>query len=158
MDVQSTVGLLLPGLTMLSFAPRASGQNSDVAVVVNSGNPVTNVSLGDLRRIFAGTKHSWPGGEAIKLVTRGPGCAERTTLLKLLAMSEIEYKQYWTAQIFRGEADAEPFTVPSVGMQKEALNLFPGAISLVKVMEIKPGMKVLKVDGLLPGDARNPLR
>ncbi len=98
------------------------------------------------------------GGKAIKLVTRGPGCTERIALLKLLAMSEIEYKEYWTAQIFRGEADAEPFTVPSVGMQKEALNLFPGAISLVKIMDVKPGMKVLKVDGLLPGDAGYPLR
>jgi hypothetical protein len=27
-------------------------------------------------------------------------------LLKLLAMSENEYEQYWTAQVFRGEADA----------------------------------------------------
>lgn len=159
MGVKSMATLLLLGLTMLCFAPRVSGQNNDLAVVVNSGNPVTNVSLGDLRRIFAGTKHSWPGGKAIKLVTRGPGCTERIALLKLLAMSEIEYKEYWTtAQIFRGEADAEPFTVPSVGMQKEALNLFPGAISLVKIMDVKPGMKVLKVDGLLPGDAGYPLR
>jgi len=79
-------------------------------------------------------------------------------LLKLMAMSEIEYKQYWTAQVFRGEADAEPFTVPSVGMQKEALNLFPGAITLVKMTEVKPGMKVLRVEGLLPGEAGYPLR
>jgi hypothetical protein len=35
-------------------------------------------------------------------------------------------------------------------MQKEALRLFPGAISLVNARDVKPGMKVLKVDGLLP--------
>jgi hypothetical protein len=74
-------------------------------------------------------------------------------LLKLLAMSETEYKQYWIAQVFRGEADAEPLTVPSAGMQKEALKVFPGAISLLNVGDVKPGMKVLKVDGLLPGAA-----
>jgi len=70
-------------------------------------------------------------------------------------MSENEYEQYWTAQVFRGEADAEPLTVPSVGMQKEALRLFPGAISLVTVRDVKPGMKVIRVDGLLPQDTRS---
>ncbi len=158
MGARSTATLLLLGLTMLSCAAQAHGQDSDVAVVVNTGNPITNVSLGDLRRILAGTKRSWASGQAIKLVTRGPGCSERIALLKLLAMSEIEYKQYWTGQVFRGEADAEPFTVPSVGMQKEALGLFPGAITLVKTTDLKPGMKVLRVDGSLPGDARYPLR
>jgi hypothetical protein len=77
--------------------------------------------------------------------------------MKLLAMSESEYRQYWTAQVFRGEADAEPMTVPSIGMQKEALKAFPGAISLVNVRDVKPGMKVIKVDGLLPGAAGYPL-
>jgi hypothetical protein len=38
-------------------------------------------------------------------------------------------------------------------MQKEAMKLFPGAIGLVNLRDIKPGLKVLKVDGLLPGAA-----
>jgi hypothetical protein len=29
---------------------------------------------------------------------------------------------------------------------------------MVKITEVSRGMKVLKVDGLLPGDARYPLR
>lgn len=45
-------------------------------------------------------------------------------------------------------------TVPSVGMQKEALASFPGAITLVNVRDVKPGMKVIKIDGLLPGAVR----
>jgi hypothetical protein len=107
--------------------------------------------------MFSGAKRSWAGGQPIKLITRGPGCLERTVLLKLLAMSESEYKQYWTAQVFRGEADAEPLIVPSVGMQKEALKVFPGGISLVSVHDLRPDMKVLKVDNLLPGAAGYPL-
>jgi hypothetical protein len=157
MGAESITTLLLLGLAILSFTPPATAQDNDVAVVVNSGNPATNISLGDSRKIFAGTKRSWPDGQRIKLVTRGPGCMERLVLLRLLAMSEIEYKRYWTGQVFRGEADAEPLTVPSVGMQKEALTLFPGAISLVNVRDVKPGMKVIKVDGMLPGAAGYPL-
>jgi len=158
MGCKSITTVLLLGLSVFLLEPRGAAQADDMAVVVSSGNPATNVSVGDLRKMFLGTKHSWPSGQAIKLITRGPGCAERLVMLKLLAMSESEYKQYWTAQVFRGEADAEPLTVPSVGMQKEAMRLFPGAISLVNVRDLKPGMKVIKVEGLLPGAAGYPLR
>ncbi|HEY6769399.1 MAG TPA: substrate-binding domain-containing protein [Candidatus Sulfotelmatobacter sp.] len=157
MGVKSAATLLLLGLAICCVAPRAMGQDHDVAVIVNSANPATNISLGDLRKILAGVKRSWPGGQPIKVVTRGPGCLERLVLLKLLAMSESEYKQYWTAEVFRGEADAEPLAVPSVGMQKEALTALPWAISLVGVQNVKPGMKVIKVNGLLPGAAGYPL-
>jgi len=79
-------------------------------------------------------------------------------LLRLLGMSESEYKHYWTAQLFRGEAGSEPTAVPSVGMQKEALTAFPGAISLVDARDVKPGMKMVRVEGLLPGETGYPLR
>jgi hypothetical protein len=144
-------------LLLLPLGSRIATAQEDVAVVVSSGNPVTNISLNDLRKIFAGMKHSWPSGEPVKLVTRGRGCVERLALLRLLEMSEIEYKQYWTAQIFRGEADAEPLVIPSVGMQKEALKLFPGAITFINSADVKPGMKVVKIDGVLPGAPGYPL-
>jgi hypothetical protein len=153
----STATLLLLGMAILCLAPRAGAQGFDVAVVVNSDNAATKVSQSDLRKMLNGTKRAWPGGKPIKIVTRGPGCHERLVLLRFLAMSESEYKQYWTAQVLRGEADAEPMTVPSVGMQKEAMKVFPGTISLVNAGEVIPGMKVIKVDGLLPGEPGYPL-
>jgi hypothetical protein len=157
MVVKSWSTLLVLAMTMLSLAAQVASQADDIAVVASSGNPATNVSLGDLRKMLSGTKRSWPGGQPIKLITRSPGCIERLVWLRLLAMSEGEYKQYWTAQVFRGEADAAPLIVPSVGMQKEAILAFPGALSLVIARDVKPGMKVIRVDGLLPGEAGYPL-
>ncbi len=154
--VKSITALLLLGLAIFFLSPRATAQ-TDTAVVVSADNPATNISLGDLRKFFTGTKRSWPGGQPIRLVIRGPGCPERLVLLRLLAMSESEFKQYWIAQVFRGEAEAEPLVVPSVGMQKEALKVFLGSISLVTVADVKPGMKVIKVNGFLPGQAGYPL-
>ena len=158
MQVKSIRTVLLLGLAVFSLVSRGTAQAEDIAVVVSSSNPATNVTLGDLRKIFAGAKRSWPGGQPINPITRGSGCPERLALLKLLAMSEGEYKRHWTAQVFRGEADAEPLVVPSVGMQKEALSLFPGAITLVNVRDVKPGMKIIKIDGQMPGVAGYPLR
>lgn len=153
MGLTSTATRLLLGLAILSLPPRATAQADDVAVVVSASNPAADISFGDLRKVFSGAKRSWPSGQPIKLITRGPGCPERTVLLRLLAISESEYKQYWTAHVFRGDADSEPVTVPSVGMQGEALRVFPGGISLVSVRDVKPGMKMIKVDGRLPGAA-----
>ena len=142
----------------ICLAAPVVAQNVDVAVVINPSNPTVNVTTSELRKIFAGEKRSWERGLRIKLIVRSPGCYERLALLKLLGMSESEYKQYWAAQIFRGEADSEPFAAPSVGMQKEAMTVFPGSISLVNLQDVKPGMKILKVDGRLPGAPGYTLR
>jgi hypothetical protein len=149
------VAISLAGLIGLSIAV---AQTSAVAVVVNEKNPVTNLSTPELRKLFAGEKHSWAGGVPVKLFVRAPGAYERVVLLKLLGMSESAYKQYWTAQVFRGEAQAEPLALFSNGMQKEALTVYPGAVALVIVQDVKPGMKVVRVDGHLPGETGYPLK
>jgi hypothetical protein len=128
-----------------------------VAVVVNNTNPVTNITTPDLRKLFTGDKRSWAGGVAVRLFVRAPGAYERAVLLKLLGMSESEYKAYWTARVFRGEAQAEPVALFSNAMQKEALTIFPGAIALIDFQDVKPGMRVVKVDGHSPGEAGYPL-
>lgn len=79
-----------------------------------------------------------------------PGNRERTSLLQFLNLSETDYKQHWTSLVVRGEADTEPFVAPSIGMVLEAVRALPGAISLVYVGDLKPGVKVIKIDGLLP--------
>lgn len=145
------------GLTLWLSPGFAVSQKSDIAVVVNSNNPVNAVSLSDLRKIFAGEKRSWPGGTPIKLIVRTPGCRERESLLQLLGMSESEYKHYWTTQVLRGEAISEPVAVFSNGFQNEAVKAMPGGIALIEYRDARSGVKVLKVDGHLPGDAGYPL-
>jgi phosphate transport system substrate-binding protein len=153
MAILLLTSLLGPALVQISLA-----QNQDVAVVVNPKNPVNDITRTELRKIFAGEKRTWARGVSIKLVVRVPGSLERVVLLRLLGMSENEYKQYWIAQVFHGEAQAEPVALFSNGMQKEAVAAFPGAIALVTLGDVKPGMKVLKVDGHAPGEPGYSLR
>ena len=136
--------------------PAAMAQTGEVAVVVNGKNPVDNLSRPELRKIFAGEKRSWPGSLPIKLFVRTPGARERATLLRLLGMSESEYKEYWSAKVFRGEAQTEPNGLPSNGMQKEAIAAYPGAVALVNVQDVRLGMKVVKVDGHMPAESGYP--
>jgi ABC-type phosphate transport system substrate-binding protein len=134
----------------------AAAQTGVVAVVVNEKNSVNNLSTPELRKLFAGEKHFWDGGVAVKLFVRAPGAYERVVLLKLLGMSEGEYRKYWTAQVFRGDAQVEPVALFSNGMQKEAVTIYPGAVVLMNLQDVKPGMKVVRVDGHRPGETGYP--
>jgi phosphate transport system substrate-binding protein len=154
MKTSMSIRLLSCLLAVLMQSPVA---NQDIAVVVNAKNPVSNVSRSELRKIFAGEKRTWAGGLSIKIITRAPESYERIVLLRLLGMSEREYKQYWIGQVFQGDAQAEPAAVFSNGMQKEAISSFVGAIALIDTKDVKPGMKVLKVDGHLPGELGYPV-
>ena len=155
MKIRCAVLLLAGGIA--GFALRAQAQSSDIAVVVNSGNPVENLSHADLHKIFAGERHSWAGGVVIRLLVRAPGTRERDALLRLLQMTESEYDQYWTTKVYRGEAQSAPLVLPSVGMTREAIVTYAGGIALIEANDVKPGMKVLKIDSHLPGEGGYPL-
>ncbi|MBZ5655339.1 MAG: hypothetical protein LAO56_08660 [Acidobacteriia bacterium] len=144
-------------LTLLTCTLAAFPQKTDIAVVVNPGNPVTTLTLPQLRKLLAGERRSWANGQAVRVFVRAPGTRERATLLKLLGMSESEYKQYWTSQVFRGEAQFEPVALPSNGMQKEAIIAIPGAIVLMDSGDVKPPAKVVKIEGRLPGESGYPI-
>ena len=147
------VAIFLAGLAGLSSA---AAQTGGVAVVVNEKNPVNNLSAAELRKLLAGEKHAWAGGLPVRIFVRAPGANERVVMLKLLGMSESEYKGYWAGQVYRGEAQAEPVGLFSNGMQREAVVLYPGAVALVNVQDVKLGMKVVKVNGHMPAEAGYP--
>ena len=103
MSARHFAAAVLVWFLVTCFGLPVAAQNLEVAVVVNPNNPVANLTTVELRKIFAGEKHSWPRGLSIKLIVRSTGCHERLALLKLLGMSESDYKQYWAAEVFRGD-------------------------------------------------------
>ena len=146
------VAALILSWTCVSLGHTALAQTGDVAVVVNPQNPASNLTIPELRKLFAGEKRSWAGGLSVKLIVRAPGTHEREVLLKLLGVSESEYKQYWASRVMRGEAQSEPLVLPSLGMQREAMSLFDGGITLVGAENVKPGM----TQGIRSTSARLP--
>lgn len=152
--------IALLGATMLAqeqAQPTPPVHSPDIAVVVNLKNPAVRLSLSDLRKIFAGEKSTWPGGIPVKLIIRAPQAREREAVLHLLNLSEAEFNRYWAVQAHRSQAD-EPVAVYSNGMQKEAVMAFPGAIALIAADDVRPGVKLLKIDDRLPREEGYPLR
>ncbi len=130
-----------------------------VAVVVHPDTPISNLSLSDVRKVFLGDRQYWRTNIPLVLLIRAPVARERDVVLKIIyQMSESQFKQYWIAKIFRAEAATAPKVVYSNDMANQLVTAIPGAIAFIDSKDVKPGAKVLRVEGRLPGEAGYPLR
>jgi ABC-type phosphate transport system substrate-binding protein len=129
-------------------------QSEDMAVVVNKNNPVNSISSAELRRMFTGETRFWNNSKnVVTVIMRAPGAPERDVALKaVFRMSEAEYGKYWIGRINRGEASSAPAEVFASGALQGLVREIPGAIGVVKRSEARPEVKVLKIDGHLPGE------
>lgn len=152
--------LVAAGLSLLWLPPSsAEGHEVDVAVVVQPDTPVSNLSLAEVRKIFLGDRQYWTASTPVVLLIRAPVARERNVVLKIIyQMSESQFKQYWIAKIFRAEAASAPKVVYSNDMASELVTALPGAIAFIDARDVRPGTKVVRVDGRLPGEAGYPLR
>lgn len=137
----------------------AATDSSPVAIVVRPDLPVSNLSFAELRRVMLGDRQFWSSNLKVTLLVRAPGAREREVVLKTIyQMSEAQFRQYWIAKVFRAEAASAPRIVYSNEMATELVSEIPGAIAFVDASLAPKGLKVLKVDGKLPGEAGYPLR
>jgi hypothetical protein len=127
--------------------------------VVRPDLPVDNISFAELRRLMMGDRQYWSSNLRVTLLVRAPGTHERDVILKsVYQMSEAQFRQYWISKIFRAEAVSGPKIVYTNEMATELVAAIPGAVAFVESTQIPKGLKVLKIDGKLPGDKAYPLR
>jgi ABC-type phosphate transport system substrate-binding protein len=151
--------LILLTMAMQSPSTAQTSKDNDVAVVVNSDTPVSDLSLSEVRKVLLGERQYWNSKLPVTLLIRAPVARERDVVLKVIyQMSEAQFKQYWVAKIFRAEVASPPKIVYSNDMQYEMVAAIPGAIAFVDARAVRPGVRVLKVDGHLPGEKGYPLR
>lgn len=137
----------------------AQAHDVDVAVVVQPDTPVSNLSLAEVRKIFLGDRQYWTANMPVVLLIRAPVARERDVVLKVIyQMSESQFKQYWIAKIFRAESVTAPKVVYSNDMANDLVTALPGAIAFIDSRDVRPGTKVVRVDGHLPGEPGYPLR
>jgi hypothetical protein len=145
-------------LALLPSLP-AQRREVDVALVVHPDTPISSLNLAEVRKVFLGDRQYWTSNMPVVLLIRAPVARERDVVLKTIyQMSESQFKQYWIAKIFRAEAATAPKVVYSNNMANDLVTAIPGAIAFVDSRDVKPGTKVLRVDGRLPGEPGYPLR
>jgi hypothetical protein len=151
--------VFLAALCWNAFSSTAAGADNDIAIVVRQDVPVENLTFAELRRLLLGDRQFWTSNLRVTLLVRAPGAREREVVLKTIyQMSEAQFRQYWIAKVFRAEAASGPKIVYSNEMAEELAAAMPGAVAFVESPQVPKGLKVLKINGLLPGDKGYPLR
>jgi phosphate transport system substrate-binding protein len=137
---------------------RPPKQQATVAFVVNKENPVSDISLAELKDIFLGVQQSWKNGDRIVAVGREEGSEEKEIVLgKIYNMSGTQLKQYWTAKVIRGNNVHPPKTFPSDVLIKKLVQRVPNAVGYIRADQADDSVKVLKVEGKEPGQASYPV-
>ncbi len=125
----------------------------DVAVVANAANPLCDISAVELRKMLAGERRFWRGNVQIKLALRQAGVHEHDlTIAAVVKTSNSDFDELWRARVFRGEASEGPRVITSDAALLQYVTETPGALSFTPGRNLRSGLKVLKVDGKLPGD------
>jgi ABC-type phosphate transport system substrate-binding protein len=154
---QKPLAVLLGVICAVALAQKAP--DVDIAVVVHPDTPITNLSVAEVRKVFLGDRQYWSTNVPVVLLIRAPVARERNVVLKTIyQMSDAQFKQYWIAKIFRAESASAPKVVYSNDMANELVSAIPGAIAFIDSREVRPGAKIVRVDGKLPGEPGYPLR
>jgi hypothetical protein len=135
-----------------------SGKVPDLAIVVHPSTPVSELTFAELRQVFVGDRQYWSRDMPVVLLIRAPTSMERSVVLKTIyRMTEPQFKQFWIAKIFRAETATPPKIVYSNDSTNQLVESVPGAIAFMAAPDVRPGLKIVRIDGRLPGEAGYPL-
>jgi len=120
-------------------------QAKQLVIVVDKANTISNLTASELVKIFNAHSRTWPDGTPITVVMRDPFSAEMQLVLrKLLNMTPEEARAFIQAHrpaIMVADSDDAVLRFVSTT---------PGAIGVVDLYSLTPGVNVLKIDGKLP--------
>ena len=155
-----TAAFLLAIVAMVaSMRPARAETGTDVAVVVHPDVAVDNLTIAELRRVVLGDREFWPASVRITLLLRAPVAHERDVILKdVCQMTEAQFRQHWIGKVFRADTALAPKIAYSNEMAIDLVSRVPGAIAFVNASQVGKGLKVVKIDGRLPGDRDYLLR
>ena len=150
---------MLAALLYLLLLPLTAQTPIELAIVVRPEVSIDNLTFSELRKLMLGNRQFWTPNLRVTLLIRAPGTRERESVLKTIyGMSEAQFQQYWIAKVFREEATSGPRIVYSNEMATELVSAIPGAVAFVDASQVPKGLKVLKIDGRLPGEKGYALR
>jgi ABC-type phosphate transport system substrate-binding protein len=129
-----------------------------IVVIVNRANPVDNLSMAELRKLFLSDRSRWDTGRAVAPVMLGAGAPERVLFLKVVfGMNEADLERYFLQADFTGKSVTRPKEVGSEREVRRMVGNSPGAIGFVRFSDLHDPsdsvIKVVRIDGAAPRDA-----
>jgi hypothetical protein len=147
-DVTTLAGVTIRrkfGVLVFVAALSLAAQAKQLAIVADTSNNTSNITVAELVKIFNGHNKTWPDGKAIKIVMRDPSSADMQLVLRKLFNMTPE-QAHTFIQTHRDAiviADSDDAVLHFVASS-------PGALGVVDLYSLTKGVNVVKIDGKLP--------
>jgi hypothetical protein len=131
----------------------ALAQNADsLAIVVARTSPIQGLSQFELKKLYLGTNITDSSGQRIMPFNQAPSTPDRTLFEeRVLGMSADELAQYWIDRKIRGQGGA-PKAVSPVDLLQKVVSRLEHSVAYVRLSHVTPDVRVIAIDGNLPGD------
>jgi len=149
-SLQRRILLVLLAISLIGTASSAA-EEAEIIVVVNQENPISELSLSDLRHILRADRKRWQSGDAIEILLPPRGSLAMDAIVaNVFNMGSVsELGQYYMAAIYQQKITEAPPTTSTdgairiVATSKNALAVVPRSGTIGK-----SGIKIITVDGL----------
>jgi len=126
---------------------------SALAVVVARTSPIKQLSQFELKKLYLGSIINDPSGERIVAFNQAPSSPDRVAFEeRVLGLSPDEVARYWIDRKIRGEGGA-PKAVGSVELLQRVVSKLEHSVAYVRVDQVRPEVRMVAIDGAVPGDA-----
>ncbi len=150
--------IAVAGAVLLTGLPAHAADQKPVAIVVHPETNINELSMAELRRVLFAEQQFWSDKSRITLMVSAPATyARRVVLKRIYEMNEAQFRTYWIAKMFRAEVPSGPKIVLSSNMALELITAVPGSITFMLASEVNDTVKVVRIDGKLPGEEGYPL-
>ena len=137
---------------LLALLQPGEASQRQVAIIVNPSNSLEALSSNELERILRLSRTRWNNGQKIYLLMQEEGSPEKKIVLRrVYRMTSDELKRFWLTKIYRGELTSFPKTLSSNESVQRFVGRVPNAIGFVDASYSDETVKVLRIDGKLPG-------
>jgi ABC-type phosphate transport system substrate-binding protein len=151
--------LVMVTTALLAFGVPSRAAADDIAVIVNPSNPVTALTMTQLRKMVLAQEGKWPGGGKIVLWMTAPGQPDRAIALKLVCgMTETDFTLHFMHASFNGDSGDPPKSAGSGAQVRQSVAGSANGLGLISAAQVDDSVKVVTIDGNRPGQPTYKLK
>jgi ABC-type phosphate transport system substrate-binding protein len=143
--------LALIATALIGSAP-SSAAPDDLAVIVNKSNPISTLTMIQLRKILLAQEGKWPAGGKIVVWMTSPGQSDRAGTLKLVCgMSETDFTLHFMHASFNGDSGDPPKSAGTGALVRQSVAGSTNGVGFIWAAQVDDSVKVVAIDGNRPG-------
>lgn len=157
---RSFIAWSLGVLTLVATASASpaldAGEKVRFALVVAKDSPISDITFHELKRLYKGEVVNVAGKRLVALNL--PASSDHRVRFDqaVLGMNPENVSRYWIDRKIRGQS-GPPKTLDGPDLVRRVVTRLDGGIGYVRVSEVRPEVKVLRVDAKSPNDNGYPI-